>query len=826
MLYISDIELENFEQLKQLKGHGYKRSYDPNKVYIFRGPNGSGKSSIVAEHDPRPLVHGFPTIVSKKEGKKILIYRDSTNPSIGYKVVHFYLPKPKKKDEKGEDYESKHSVKSYLYRLHNDEIVETIVNGSPVEFRAKMKSIFDVDYESIKITTIGMKFGKSVFNILSCNDSDRYNYIKSVLSNLEEVKQRENHITLKLQYSNRRLKELKTVLGDISSMDYNTELDKIRLDIKDYETVQERLNKDLAKLNHECEALHAMSPASRNTIIEEYQIVKNLYDIVKDRPDYVSEYKATKENISYANIQSNNLKSDKSKYVAEKFSLTKNNNIFDKRSILEKIEEDIKNLERENIHDYDLEEVDKALDIMNDIHLHISMLSSNAMLSIEDFYKYKSEAHVNYTLEELTNNVSNIMYRLRNLNTESLSEHDKFIMSMDTPDADVCKNCALYLAKLDIHNKAETSNKIQKEIYTLTGELDKLNQDINTLKAIQSLFNHFDNLSIIYNNCDNAYIKPSLVSDIRKNIDNHMDLFTKIKNMKHESMRAFQLRDLYNKKKEIEAEEDLIKKIYDIDESIKNIDIQLAEFDAYISSKNEDPLMHIKEETLYKYAHNIEDTLSDLQSQIQNMNELSKKSLELVSEIESLNTQYEEIKNMHKRKAEELTRILVEKQRFDDTSNMYKNELEDNSKLSALRIALTKKIPTVLLNSYMIYVRDEANNILADIDRYSILLPTIKYENNRNEFDIPVSDYGESKSCALLSKGEESIIHLAISLPLIYMSTKYRIARFDEITSNLDKFLKPKCMEKILNLKDIIQVFMVSHDPEYDASDKVEIIQL
>ena len=166
MLYISDIELENFEQLKQLKGHGFKRSYDPNKVYIFRGPNGSGKSSIVAEHDPRPLVHGFPTIVSKKEGKKILIYRDSTNPSLGYKVVHFYLPKPKKKDEKEEDYESKHSVKSYLYRLHNDEVVETIVNGSPVEFRAKMKSVFDVDYESIKITTICMKFGKSVFNIL------------------------------------------------------------------------------------------------------------------------------------------------------------------------------------------------------------------------------------------------------------------------------------------------------------------------------------------------------------------------------------------------------------------------------------------------------------------------------------------------------------------------------------------------------------------------------------------------------------------------------------------------------------------------------------
>ena len=31
-------------------------------------------------------------------------------------------------------------------------------------------------------------------------------------------------------------------------------------------------------------------------------------------------------------------------------------------------------------------------------------------------------------------------------------------------------------------------------------------------------------------------------------------------------------------------------------------------------------------------------------------------------------------------------------------------------------------------------------------------------------------------------------------------------------------------MEKILNLKDIIQVFMVSHRSEYDNSDKVQMI--
>jgi hypothetical protein len=89
-----------------------------------------------------------------------------------------------------------------------------------------MRSVFDVDYDSIKITGIGLKYGGSLFDILSCSDSDRYNYIKSVLSNLEEVKQRELHITTMLQVSNRRLKDLKSILGDISNVDFNAEMEK------------------------------------------------------------------------------------------------------------------------------------------------------------------------------------------------------------------------------------------------------------------------------------------------------------------------------------------------------------------------------------------------------------------------------------------------------------------------------------------------------------------------------------------------------------------------------------------------------------------------
>ena len=60
------------------------------------------------------------------------------------------------------------------------------------------------------------------------------------------------------------------------------------------------------------------------------------------------------------------------------------------------------------------------------------------------------------------------------------------------------------------------------------------------------------------------------------------------------------------------------------------------------------------------------------------------------------------------------------------------------------------------------------------------------------------------------------------------MSTKYRILRLDELDSTLDVFLKQKFTEKIINLKPdkIVQILMVTHDPNFTEHERVRIIRI
>ena len=826
MLYISYIKLVNFIQLK---GRTYERHYEPNKVYMFMGPNGSGKSSIVVEHDPKPVVHGSTTIIRNKEGIKELVFKDTHDPSIGYKVVHFYVPK-EDKPKSGEDELSsppRHSVKSFLYRLYNDEIAEIIVDGSTNEFRTKMRSIFDVDYDSIKITGIGMKYGGTMFDILSCSDSDRYNYIKSVLSNLEEVKEMENHITTSLQVSNRRLKDLKSILGDISNTDFSTEMDKLKLDITDYNNLTDTISKERIYLDTEFEKMNQVSPTKRNELFEEYKIVKEIHDIVKDIPDFISKYKGMKEDLSRLNFTIANLEEEKAKYSLEKFNLTKNTDVLDRTNILANISREIQDLSKLDLKEYNLEELDKAIDTMNSIHMNITVLSSNTDANINEYAAYNSEEHIIHYMNEISSKINELVIEKESISELVISDHERGFLSMSIPIEKNCDTCPLFSYKQEISNKMDKVEQVMSRTKDIFADIENLRNEYNKISNMRKLFTYYRDILTKFDS-DNMYIKEFAAMSVYDKIYNCADMTKTLRAMKNSSMQLYRLRDLQNKKKEIESTEDIVSKINDVDTKIRDIEFKLNEAIVLRAELQTNSLQKIKEEYIYKYANNINEVVDTLRKDISDLSELSSKSEHLQKELRVLDSKYVELKDMVSRKTEELTKLMVEKERYDQTSSQFKFELEDNKKMSVLRIALTKKIPTILLNSYMIYVKNEANEILLDIDRYSVLLPKISYENNRNEFDIQIRDYDEVKSCAVLSKGESSLISLAIVLPLIYMSTTYGILKVDEIDSTLDTFMKQKVFEILLTLPEdkISQVLMVTHETAYADNEKVEIIRV
>lgn len=822
MLYISYIKLDNFIQLK---GATYERYYEPFKIYMYMGPNGSGKSSVVAEHCPKPTPHGTTTIIRDKEGMKTIIYKDTEDKTLGYKVVHYYVPK----DDKKEDPNSppKHSVKSFLYRLYNDEIAETIVNGSTNEFREKMRSVFDVDYDSIKITGIGMKYGGTLFDILSCGDSDRYNYIKSVLSNLEEIKNMENHITISLQISNRRIKELKSILGDISNVDFTTEMEKMKLDISDYSNLSETIARDRMRIDNEFEKLSMVSPTKRNEILEEYRIVKDMYDVVKDYPEYLTAYKALKENQSLLNYSLKNVEEELAKYIIEKRSLSKDSDILDRQRILETINKEINEISKLNLKEYNLDELDVAIDIMNSIHADISILSSNTETNISEYEKYKSEEHIQHELSDIRKEMNDLISEQTEISNTMISEHEKSIFKLEIPKNKSCDTCPLHALKDEIDTKMDAIEKNNKRLYIINTEIDMIRDKYNKLANMSKMYSYYRSLVAKYNS-ENQFIKEHSSKSIYDKIHNWDVLSNNLRGMKNSTMQLYKLRDLNNKKKELESSEDTLSKISELDTKINELSLKKQEIEEDQLFCNSDPLNRLKEEHVYKYATNVKEVLDTLYNTLKDMSELNSKNESLQNELSALDSKYSELKNMIARKTEELTKMLVEKERYDQTSSDFKRELDDNKKLTILKVALTKKIPTILLNSYMIFVKNEANDMLSDIDRYSVMLPKISYENGRNEFDIPIRDYDEVKSCAVLSKGESSLISIAIVLPLIYMSTKYRIVLFDEIDSALDTYMKTKIMGKIIDIPPdrIVQIHMVSHGEYANDSDRIEIIKI
>lgn len=824
MLYISYIKLTNFIQLK---GRVYERYYDPFKIYMFMGANGSGKSSIVAEHDPRPVVHGSTTILRDREGIKEIVYKDTEDLTLGYKVVHYYIPREEKKKDDSDEAPPKHSVKSFLYKLYNDEIADTIVNGSTNEFREKMYSVFDVDYDSIKITGIGMKYGGSLFDILSCSDSDRYNYIKSVLSNLEEVKKRELHITTSLQVSNRRLKDLKSVLGEISNVDFTAEMEKLKLDITDYSNMTDNITRDKIKLDNEFEKIHMISPSERTSMVEEYRVVKDIYDVVKDRPDFLNEFKTIKEDLRRLNFSISVTEEELAKLIAEKLTLTKNSDILDRTRILENITREINQISAEKLEEYDLDELDRAIDVVNGINNNVSVLASSSDINIQEYAKYNSESQIASESSNIYDELRNLTEYKDSLRGDIIPVNEEALVKLEVPENKDCATCPLHQLRKDIIERIDNREKSMFEIDRVNKEIYALTEKLTITNNMRRMYTYYADIKNKFA-IENVFLKEYSSLNIYDKIHKLSDISASLRGKKQSTMQLYKLRDLTNKKKEIEGAENILHRISELDSKINELELKKNEYGVDIAFKNADPLNRLTEENVYKYSSNLKETLDKLYIILKEMSELNNKSKSIQDELSMLDNKYNEMKGMINRKTEELTKLMVEKERYDKTSSEFKFELEDTRKLNILKVALTKKIPTILLNSYMIFVKNEANELLAGIDRYSVNLPKISYQNNRNEFDIPIRDYDEVKSCAVLSKGESNLISLAIVLPIIYMSTKYRVLRLDELDSTLDVFMKQKVMDIILGLPHdkIVQVLMVTHGTEYADHERVEVIKV
>ena len=835
MLYIAEIELLNFVQLK---GKKYHRFYDPFFSYVFIGPNGSGKSSVMAEHDPRPMVHGYTTILKGFEGMKKIIFRDTTDPSYGLKVIHYYTPKKEKKEDEKKnvlkmDF-SRHTVSSFLYELHYDDVVNTMVNGQTSQFKEMCPKYFGLTYDAIPITTIGVKFGRNTFNLMSCNDIDRYNYLKMVLKSVDDVKRLEDIIVSKSQVINRRIKDYKSIISSISQMDFDNEIQKLELDIKDYNTQKNIHNERKTRLGIEYDSISDISMYDRDAYIQEYKDLKLIEEAVGS-DSYLQEYKELQDRFKTLYAEKQYLLKLISQVNHDIIEIN-SSNPANKRFEIDCLKEDIAVISAnlEDI-DFDVDVLDKAQNNLQAIHNLISKITMYPDIIFSDVDFYKNSLEIQSDVSKTQRLLQELYNRKSDIQAETITDNEReFFIEGNVPYTNNCNGCSMYKRRVEVESKIIQLEKNSKEIESIYTKIEEYNVTLNRLERIQSLFSHMVDFRNTVDSLDDTVLDNIVFNKTCAFFfHNISELEDRVKTMKYNAMNHMRLRDMTNKlnillqDNSMEKLEDLTSRMNDYKQKVGTIDVELDEINSF-------KLFSIPEEIAYKYVSiDRSKRIDELSEIISNLSSISEKSKEIEKEISDLDRALITLDSILERKASELMKIQIEKARFEENTTNYKNELMRSKKADKLKTLLSKQIPTIFLELYMIYVKDEANIFLEDTGRYSLDLPKINYDEDtkRNTFIIPILDNGELKSCSVLSKGEDNIISIAVTLPLIYIASDiYRIARMDEMDSTLDINMKKLQMDKMMNFDrdKLSQLLMVSHSSRdfFDAYDRCRVIDL
>ncbi len=86
----------------------------------------------------------------------------------------------------------------------------------------------------------------------------------------------------------------------------------------------------------------------------------------------------------------------------------------------------------------------------------------------------------------------------------------------------------------------------------------------------------------------------------------------------------------------------------------------------------------------------------------------------------------------------------------------------------------------------------------------------------KEDFGIKAKYMGREIDFRQLSGGEQMVAALAVRLALLKALTSSSIVFFDEPTQNMDEDRRRNFAQKIANIKDFRQIFVISHDDTFE----------
>lgn len=834
-----------------------------NNIILISGMNGSGKSTLLSHLNifPDPSSSFTPYVDASKK------FTISDNDII-YNIQLFSAS-----DSNG----GRKTTKAFIQKNG----VELNSNGNISSYKDIIDSEFELDSNYLMLSHLSNDGNKGLGSL---TPSERKKFTSNIMENLEVYNDMYKTLSKKSSVYKTYITNLHAKIQNIGSKDYiETTLKQLREKEHNISVKIMDLNNTIVSIQAKCvvdeeeskkiEDLGVQLTSLKRDLEDLSTQVKTYYNKTKIKPDKIVD--TYNEDISLLNTYNTNYETSKTEWINLSKSLqdtTKNiqtieaeYNIYQEDDTIERqyneSKEKIANITNE-ISSYGYEAdtrlilpLTNLLRIFTDFMALVDSLYDD--INSEDLKAVTIEYNPN-AIEEYQTELQNLFQEINNIDSQLRDVREKLkqvnILN-DRPKKCSIDNCPFIKEAVTIESQygnkklADELVRLQRELNKASERVTKVNEFIEISRYRDSKHSIITRITELLNS--NSSLFELLGTSILTNVENVLKMlsrqysFNEIKDpivyknllnalISYESeikifdKLSIQFESYKDKMKLIESNNKMLKNLKDQEnELIEKVRVSKSNLDNYKSLYNR-ILEKTNEEYNYKVAYEskckLKDEVDRIQSIISEYTSKAGKSMQLLSQIKGYREQIDQLTNSSKPISDEISKLTGQLTMIESYETEYKAYKEQYDMIEALKKYCSPTsggIQVLFMQIYMSKTLELSNQILSMLfnNEYRLL----DFVINQNEFRIPF--IGNGLPVDDISSGSSSqvcMMSMIINLVLLHQaSTKFNIARLDEIDDSLDTYNRSNFVNvlyRILPLLNIEQLFIISHSIELDSS--------
>ena len=834
-----------------------------NNIVLISGMNGSGKSTLLSHLNifPDPSSAFTPGIPASKK----FTIQDN---DIIYNIQIF-----SDADSNG----GRKTTKAFIQKNG----IELNSNGNVSSYKDIIYSEFELDTNYMTLSHLSNDGNKGLGSL---TPAERKKFTANIMENLEVYNEMYKTLSKKSSVYKTYINNLHSKMQAIGSKDYiESTLKQLREKEHKISVRIMELNNTIITIQAKCsideeeaKKIEELKDAESHFIVN-YNIaatnVNNWHNKTKIKPDDIQ--RVYNEDLALLNQYNTDLETSKTEWINLSNTLnTTTSNIQSLEAELNMYQEDDTIEAQYNQSKDRVNELVSSLNkygIKPDTNL-INPLT-NLLKVFDDFIKLVDTLYYDIAPGELDNitihydpeeasryqqEIQRCYERINVLTVEltSLNNDFKFGEVLEKRPKN-CKvdNCPFIKEAVEFNKKhslddiEESISNKQKELMTLTDKIVDLNRLIeicqnlvskhstidkitNLIDANMSLLNSFD-ISIL---TDREKLLTALsnanqfnnIRDPKDFRDALNDLISYESEYRNYEKLSIQYNNYKDKMKLIDSNNRMLSTLKDQQsELLTKVNISKNNFDKYtelcntLSNKVDNEFGY---KTAYESYLDYEKQRLDIEKQKAEYNAKVGKSAELLYKINEYKDSIDKLTQECKPISDEISKLtgqLTMLESYYEEYNVYKSKFDMIETLKKYCSPTSGGIQVLFMQIYMSQTLEMSNKILSMLfnNEYRLL----DFVINQNEFRIPF--IGNGLPVDDISGGSSSqvcMMSMIINLVLLHQaSTKFNIARLDEIDDSLDTYNRSNFVNvlyRILPLLNIEQLFIISHSIELDSS--------